>query len=136
MLRAMRYRPLRDLEDLIRYYAPARFLCGLTETDWSPDANTIRGGSGLRIGGRLQARGRRTRARGRGRALDPAARAHTGRARRNRAASIRGFDPLAKLSPPATGSSGPQRPAAGLQSLPTTGEACRAPTTNGFRSLF
>ena len=26
MLRAMRYRALRDLEDLIRYYAPARFL--------------------------------------------------------------------------------------------------------------
>src|ERR1700733_14814838 len=41
MLRAMRYRPLRDLEDLIRYYAPARYLCGLTETDWSPDFNTI-----------------------------------------------------------------------------------------------
>jgi len=41
VLRAMRYRTLRDLEDLIRYYAPARFLCGLTETDWSPDANTI-----------------------------------------------------------------------------------------------
>jgi molybdopterin converting factor small subunit len=40
-LRAMRHRTLRDLEDLIRYYAPARFLCGLTETDWSPDANTI-----------------------------------------------------------------------------------------------
>src|SRR4051812_14112100 len=41
VLRAMRHRTLRDLEDLIRYYAPARFLCGLTETDWSPDANTI-----------------------------------------------------------------------------------------------
>lgn len=41
VLRAMRYRTLRDLEDLIRYYAPARFLCGLTETEWSPDANTI-----------------------------------------------------------------------------------------------
>lgn len=41
MLRALRYRTLRDLEDLIRYYAPARYLCGLTETDWSPDANTI-----------------------------------------------------------------------------------------------
>jgi hypothetical protein len=41
VLRSMRYRTLRDLEDLIRYYAPARFLCGLTETDWSPDANTI-----------------------------------------------------------------------------------------------
>jgi IS5 family transposase len=31
----------RDSEDQIRYYAPARYLCGLTETDWSPDANTI-----------------------------------------------------------------------------------------------
>jgi hypothetical protein len=41
MLRAMRYRPLRDMEDLIRYYAPARYLCGLTETDWTPDFNTI-----------------------------------------------------------------------------------------------
>jgi len=41
VLRAMRYRTYRDLEDLIRYYAPARLLCGLTETDWSPDANTI-----------------------------------------------------------------------------------------------
>jgi hypothetical protein len=29
VLRAMRYRPLRELEDLIRYYAPARLLCGL-----------------------------------------------------------------------------------------------------------
>jgi hypothetical protein len=27
--------------DQIRHYAPARFLCGLTETDWTPDANTI-----------------------------------------------------------------------------------------------
>lgn len=41
ILRALRYRPLRDLEDYIRYYAPARYLCGLTETGWSPDANTI-----------------------------------------------------------------------------------------------
>ncbi|TMQ22592.1 MAG: hypothetical protein E6J91_01180, partial [Deltaproteobacteria bacterium] len=41
VLRALRYRTIRDLEDLIRYYAPARFLCGLTETKWSPDANTI-----------------------------------------------------------------------------------------------
>ena len=35
VLRAMRYRTFRDLEDLIRYCAPARLLCGLTETDWS-----------------------------------------------------------------------------------------------------
>ena len=41
VFRALRYRTIRDLEDLIRYYAPARFLCGLTESKWSPDANTI-----------------------------------------------------------------------------------------------
>lgn len=40
-LRATRKMPYRETEDLIRYYAPARYLCGLTETDWSPDANTI-----------------------------------------------------------------------------------------------
>jgi hypothetical protein len=45
VLRSMRYRTLRDLEDVIRYYAPARFLCGLTETDRSPDA-TRRSDSG------------------------------------------------------------------------------------------
>jgi molybdopterin converting factor small subunit len=31
----------RDAEDLIRYYAPARYLCGLTETEWTPDFTTI-----------------------------------------------------------------------------------------------
>src|SRR5260370_5496190 len=36
--RKMRY---RDAEDQIRYYAPARYLCGLTETDWTPDFTTI-----------------------------------------------------------------------------------------------
>lgn len=41
IVQALRYRPLRDLEDYIRYYAPARYLCGLTETNWWPDANTI-----------------------------------------------------------------------------------------------
>jgi len=41
VLRATRKRTYRDTEDQIRYYAPARYLCGLTETDWSPDANTI-----------------------------------------------------------------------------------------------
>ena len=29
------------LEDQIRHYAPARYLCGLTETDWTPDHNTL-----------------------------------------------------------------------------------------------
>ncbi len=37
VLRATRYVPYRVLEDQIRYYAPARYLCGLTETEWSPD---------------------------------------------------------------------------------------------------
>jgi len=41
VFRALRHRTFRETEDLIRYYAPARFLCGLTETDWTPDANTI-----------------------------------------------------------------------------------------------
>src|SRR5208283_2400497 len=31
----------REAEDLIRYYAPARYLCGLTETQWTPDFTTI-----------------------------------------------------------------------------------------------
>lgn len=41
MLKATRDMPLREAEDLIRHYAPARYLCGLTETDWSPDHNTL-----------------------------------------------------------------------------------------------
>ncbi|HEX7337549.1 MAG TPA: transposase [Gemmatimonadales bacterium] len=40
-LMAIRNRPYRDLEDQIRYYAPARYLCGLTETDWTPDFTTV-----------------------------------------------------------------------------------------------
>ncbi len=40
-LMALRQRPYRELEDQIRYYAPARYLCGLTETDWTPDFTTI-----------------------------------------------------------------------------------------------
>jgi len=41
LLRAVRRLTYRETEDLIRYYAPARYLCGLTETDWTPDHNTI-----------------------------------------------------------------------------------------------
>lgn len=33
--------PYRDAEDQIRHYAPARYLCGLTETTWTPDFTTI-----------------------------------------------------------------------------------------------
>jgi len=54
-LMAIRNRPYRDLEDQIRYYAPARYLCGLTETDWTPDFTTVHdfaqlmGEDGLRL---------------------------------------------------------------------------------------
>jgi IS5 family transposase len=41
VLRATRHMTYRETEDQIRHYAPARYLCGLTETDWWPDANTI-----------------------------------------------------------------------------------------------
>jgi hypothetical protein len=41
IFRSQRQLPYRETEDQIRHYAPARYLCGLTETDWSPDANTI-----------------------------------------------------------------------------------------------
>src|SRR5258708_5089042 len=41
VLRATRYMPYRVLADQIRHYAPARYLCGLTETEWSPDHNTL-----------------------------------------------------------------------------------------------
>lgn len=41
VLRATRYMPYRVLADQIQHYAPARYLCGLTETDWSPDHNTL-----------------------------------------------------------------------------------------------
>ena len=41
VLMAIRYRPYREVEDQIRYYAPARYLCGLTETDWTPDFKTV-----------------------------------------------------------------------------------------------
>lgn len=41
VFRATRYMTYRETEDQIRHYAPARYLCGLTETEWTPDANTI-----------------------------------------------------------------------------------------------
>ncbi len=55
VLRATRYMPYRVLEDQIRYHAPARYLCALTETQWSPDHNTLHdffklmGGEGARL---------------------------------------------------------------------------------------
>jgi molybdopterin converting factor small subunit len=41
LLMAIRRLTYREAEDLIRYYAPARYLCGLTETEWTPDFTTI-----------------------------------------------------------------------------------------------
>ena len=41
LLKATREMTYRKAEDFIRYYAPARFLCGLTEPEWSPDHNTL-----------------------------------------------------------------------------------------------
>src|SRR6185503_4007951 len=41
VFRATRRMTYRDTEEQIRHYAPARYLCGLTETEWTPDANTI-----------------------------------------------------------------------------------------------
>jgi len=41
VFRATRKMPYRVTEDQIRHYAPARYLCGLTESEWTPDANTI-----------------------------------------------------------------------------------------------
>lgn len=41
VFRATRKMTYRETEDQIRHYAPARYLCGLTETEWTPDANTI-----------------------------------------------------------------------------------------------
>ena len=41
LLMATRRMTYRDAEDQIRRYAPARYLCGLTESDWTPDFTTI-----------------------------------------------------------------------------------------------
>jgi hypothetical protein len=41
VFRATRRMTYRDTEEQIRHYAPARYVCGLTETEWTPDANTI-----------------------------------------------------------------------------------------------
>jgi hypothetical protein len=40
-LMAIRKMPYREVEEQIRYYAPARYLCGLTESEWTPDFTTI-----------------------------------------------------------------------------------------------
>lgn len=55
VLLALKDMPYREAEDFIKYYAPARYLCGLTETDWTPDFTTMNdfavliGEEGLRV---------------------------------------------------------------------------------------
>jgi hypothetical protein len=41
ILMALRDLTYREAEDQIRHYGPARYLCGLTEADWTPDFTTI-----------------------------------------------------------------------------------------------
>jgi hypothetical protein len=41
VFRALRRMTYRETEDQIAHYAPARYLCGLTESEWTPAANTI-----------------------------------------------------------------------------------------------
>jgi IS5 family transposase len=41
LLKATRDMTWREAEDLMRHYAPARYLCGLTETEWTPDHTTL-----------------------------------------------------------------------------------------------
>src|SRR5437867_3384737 len=41
VLMATRKMTLREAEDQIRHYAPARYLCGLTESGWTPDFTTL-----------------------------------------------------------------------------------------------
>src|SRR5687768_13975698 len=40
-LMSVRKLAYREAEDLVRYYGPARYLCGLTETAWTPDFTTV-----------------------------------------------------------------------------------------------
>lgn len=41
LLKATRDMTWRQTEDQIRHYAPARYVCALTETDWTPDHTTL-----------------------------------------------------------------------------------------------
>src|SRR5882672_809963 len=41
VLMAWRKMTCRDAEDQIRHYAPARYLCGLLDSNWTPDFTTI-----------------------------------------------------------------------------------------------
>lgn len=41
VLMALRRLPYREMEDQAKYYAPARYLLGLTETTWTPNYRTV-----------------------------------------------------------------------------------------------
>jgi hypothetical protein len=41
LFKATRDMSWRELEDQIKHYAPARYLCGLTDSDWTPDYTTL-----------------------------------------------------------------------------------------------
>lgn len=41
VLMAVRKLPLREVEDFLRYYTPARYLCGLHRSKWTPDFTTV-----------------------------------------------------------------------------------------------
>src|SRR6185295_9537225 len=41
VLMSTRRMTYREAEDQIRHYGPARYLCGLADSDWTPDFTTI-----------------------------------------------------------------------------------------------
>ena len=41
ILKATRQMTYREVEDQIRHYGPARYLCGLTDSTWTPDHTTV-----------------------------------------------------------------------------------------------
>jgi hypothetical protein len=41
VFRSTRHMSYRETEEQIRHYGPARYLCALSESEWTPDANTI-----------------------------------------------------------------------------------------------
>ena len=41
VLMALRKKPYRETQEQVRYYVPARYLCALTESDWTPDFTTV-----------------------------------------------------------------------------------------------
>ncbi len=41
VLMALRKKPYRETEEQVGYYVPARYLCALTESDWTPDFTTV-----------------------------------------------------------------------------------------------